>query len=254
VKASKFTDAQKAFILKQGSDGIPVADLCRKAIRGGDPFRASPLIWRGHADCAGLQPRTERPWRQSSRRRQSMRKLSKQPAGLPNILAIDGEIRRICSLDLAAVRIEWRAAFKKEPPAALSRDLLLRQLAWHAQEQAFGGHDPETLRTLMAYGRRDPSKVVLFKRLKPGTAVVREYQGDLTGSFCTKRNVRTPVVSRSEQFSCDGSEIVVAVGAVLVLGTGLRRRDDDQFRILLLCHGREFAHAEEPANTDRGLV
>lgn len=26
MKASKFTDAQKAFILKQGSDGIPMAD------------------------------------------------------------------------------------------------------------------------------------------------------------------------------------------------------------------------------------
>ncbi len=30
MKASKFTDAQKAFILKQGSDGIPVADICRR--------------------------------------------------------------------------------------------------------------------------------------------------------------------------------------------------------------------------------
>lgn len=26
MKASKFSDAQKAFILKQGTDGIPVAD------------------------------------------------------------------------------------------------------------------------------------------------------------------------------------------------------------------------------------
>jgi len=31
MKASKFSDAQKAFILKQGSDGIPVAEICRKA-------------------------------------------------------------------------------------------------------------------------------------------------------------------------------------------------------------------------------
>jgi putative transposase len=31
MKASKFSDAQKAFILKQGSDGLPVADICRKA-------------------------------------------------------------------------------------------------------------------------------------------------------------------------------------------------------------------------------
>ena len=31
MKASKFTDAQKAFILKQGDDGVPVAGVCRKA-------------------------------------------------------------------------------------------------------------------------------------------------------------------------------------------------------------------------------
>lgn len=31
MKASKFSDAQKAFIIKQGDDGMPVADICRKA-------------------------------------------------------------------------------------------------------------------------------------------------------------------------------------------------------------------------------
>ena len=31
MKASQFSDAQKAFILKQGADGMPVADICRKA-------------------------------------------------------------------------------------------------------------------------------------------------------------------------------------------------------------------------------
>jgi hypothetical protein len=31
MKASQFTDAQKAFIIKQGEDGAPVAEICRKA-------------------------------------------------------------------------------------------------------------------------------------------------------------------------------------------------------------------------------
>ena len=31
IKASKFTEAQKAFILKQGEQGTPVAEICRKA-------------------------------------------------------------------------------------------------------------------------------------------------------------------------------------------------------------------------------
>lgn len=31
MKASKFTDAQKAFIIKQGEEGTPVSEICRKA-------------------------------------------------------------------------------------------------------------------------------------------------------------------------------------------------------------------------------
>ena len=31
MMASKFTEAQKAFILKQGGEGAPVAEMCRKA-------------------------------------------------------------------------------------------------------------------------------------------------------------------------------------------------------------------------------
>lgn len=31
MKASNFSDAQKAFIIRQGEDGTPVAEICRKA-------------------------------------------------------------------------------------------------------------------------------------------------------------------------------------------------------------------------------
>jgi len=31
MKASAFSDAQKAFILKQGADGVRVAEICRRA-------------------------------------------------------------------------------------------------------------------------------------------------------------------------------------------------------------------------------
>ncbi|SEL74888.1 putative transposase [Roseovarius azorensis] len=31
MKASKFSDAQKAFIIRQGEEGTPVAEICRKA-------------------------------------------------------------------------------------------------------------------------------------------------------------------------------------------------------------------------------
>lgn len=31
MKASRFTDVQKAFVVKQVKDGIPVGEICRKA-------------------------------------------------------------------------------------------------------------------------------------------------------------------------------------------------------------------------------
>ena len=31
MKASRFTDAQKAFILKKGEEGVAVAEICREA-------------------------------------------------------------------------------------------------------------------------------------------------------------------------------------------------------------------------------
>ena len=50
MKASKFTEAQKAFILKQGEDGVPVAEVCRKA----GISQATYFNWR--KKYAGLLP------------------------------------------------------------------------------------------------------------------------------------------------------------------------------------------------------
>ncbi len=50
MKASKFTDAQKAFILKQGADGVPVAEICRRAGIG----QATYYNWKKKYD--GLLP------------------------------------------------------------------------------------------------------------------------------------------------------------------------------------------------------
>jgi hypothetical protein len=50
MKSSQFSDAQKAFILRQGNDGVPVADICRKAgIR-----QATYFNWKKKYE--GLQP------------------------------------------------------------------------------------------------------------------------------------------------------------------------------------------------------
>jgi len=50
MNASKFSDAQKAFVLKQGEEGTPVAEICRKA--GISP--ATYFSWK--KKYAGLLP------------------------------------------------------------------------------------------------------------------------------------------------------------------------------------------------------
>lgn len=51
IKVSKFSAAQKAFILKQGAGGIPVAEICRRAgISPGDLLQLEKKY-------AGLLPR-----------------------------------------------------------------------------------------------------------------------------------------------------------------------------------------------------
>jgi hypothetical protein len=55
--------------------------------------------------------------------------------------AIEAEIAHLRSLALNALRRRWRVVFGRTPPAALSKDLLGRMIAWRLQEQAFGGLD-----------------------------------------------------------------------------------------------------------------
>ena len=38
MKASKFSDAQKAFVLRQAEDGVPIAEVCGKAGISQDTF------------------------------------------------------------------------------------------------------------------------------------------------------------------------------------------------------------------------
>ncbi len=54
MKASRFSEAQKAFILKQGADGMPVADICRKA----GISQATYFNWKKRYD--GLLPTARR--------------------------------------------------------------------------------------------------------------------------------------------------------------------------------------------------
>ena len=87
---------------------------------------------------------------------------------------IEAEIAHLRSLALDALRRRWRVVFGRTPPAALSKDLLGRMIAWRLQEQAFGGLDRESLKFLDSLARHGGSP---RGQLKPGTVLVRDYQG-----------------------------------------------------------------------------
>jgi Protein of unknown function (DUF2924) len=72
------------------------------------------------------------------------------------------------------LRRQWRLVFGRVPPAGLSKDLLGRMIAARLQERAFGGLDRDSLRFFASLARhqRPPRR-----QLKPGTVLVREYQG-----------------------------------------------------------------------------
>jgi putative transposase len=69
MKASKFSDAQKAFILKQGADGLPVADICRRA----GISQATYFNWKKKFD--GLLPTEMRRLKQLEDEKSKLRKV-----------------------------------------------------------------------------------------------------------------------------------------------------------------------------------
>jgi hypothetical protein len=90
--------------------------------------------------------------------------------------AIEAEVDRIRSLGIDALRNQWRLMFGKTPPRGLTKDILGRMIAYRIQEEAFGGLDRETAQFLDRLARGEkPNRTT--RRLKPGTVLVREYQG-----------------------------------------------------------------------------
>jgi hypothetical protein len=92
--------------------------------------------------------------------------------------AIEAEIDRVRSLGLDGLRTLWRTTLRSSPPPAFTKDLIARFLCWHIQEQAFGGLDPETTRRLASRAGGNRSRADRPRRLKTGTVLVREYQGE----------------------------------------------------------------------------
>jgi len=84
------------------------------------------------------------------------------------------------TLSLGELRLEWRRLYRADPPR-LSRDIMMRAIAYRLQEIAHGGPSKVTQRRLMTLaaefetsGRIAPPPGT---RIKPGSRLIREWRG-----------------------------------------------------------------------------
>ena len=110
---------------------------------------------------------------------------------------IETRMTGIQEMDLPALRDAWRRHYRVPPPRRLSRDLLMRAVAYKLQEQVHGGLSKAARRRLrtLAQAFAETGRVAPENgtKVRPGTRLVREWQG------------RTHVVTATESgFDYDG--------------------------------------------------
>ena len=100
---------------------------------------------------------------------------------IPDATAYREALARLPELNLGELRQQWRTLYKAEASPHLSRELLVRAVAYRMQEIALGGLGPGRQRQLrqIAQQFRQTGAATTPRRpeLKAGTRLVREWQG-----------------------------------------------------------------------------
>ena len=86
-----------------------------------------------------------------------------------------GEVAALADLSREELIARWAALHGKAPPRAITRDLLLRGLAYSLQERAHGGLGAREARDLMALAKG--KRPLGPKTLMAGTRLYREWRG-----------------------------------------------------------------------------
>ena len=90
-------------------------------------------------------------------------------------------LSRLPKLDIRELREEWRFLYKTDASPHLSRELLIRAVAYRMQEVALGGLRPEPQRQLRQIAMEPKQTGEAAKRLRPqlrpGTRLMREWRG-----------------------------------------------------------------------------
>jgi hypothetical protein len=92
-------------------------------------------------------------------------------------------LARLPELELGELRAHWRALYKADASPHLSRELLVRAVAYRMQELALGGlrpgrqHQHQLRQTANQFNKTGEITRRARVELKPGTRLVREWRG-----------------------------------------------------------------------------
>jgi hypothetical protein len=152
--------------------------------------------------------------------------------------AVEAELDRLATMPIVELRLRYRELFRTDPPKAFGPDLLRRSIAHRMQEKAYGGLSRSAQRLLdqmmKAYAAKPDGKIVLPRRIKPGSVLVREWKG---------KSHRVTVLV--DGFAYDGKTFG-NLSEIAVLITGTRWNGPRFFGLR-----SKAQESEEPAATDR---
>jgi hypothetical protein len=98
----------------------------------------------------------------------------------PGLSDIEAEITGLLDQSTQELRLAWRKLHRTEPPLGISRDLLIRSLAYELQQRAHGSPNRalrRRLRTLAGASERGARSVDPGVVLKAGSTLLRTWRG-----------------------------------------------------------------------------
>ena len=98
----------------------------------------------------------------------------------PGLSDIEAEIAGLLHRSKQELRLAWRKLHRSEPPFGMSRDLLIRSLAYELQQRAHGSPNRALLRRLQTLAGASEKSALSFEPgvvLKAGTTLVRQWRG-----------------------------------------------------------------------------
>ena len=98
----------------------------------------------------------------------------------PHVSDVEAKIAALLDRSIQELRLAWRKFHRTEPPFGMSRDLLIRALAYELQQRSHGSPNLALRRRLQTLAGASEKGALSFEPgvvLKAGTTLVRQWRG-----------------------------------------------------------------------------